>query len=248
MKTRSHWYSHRIESDINVVRWGHFGLPVLVFPTAGGDAEEIERFQLVAACGGLLETGQVKIYSCDSIAGRAMVAGVGDARYRAALLNAFHDTVYREVVPAIRADCQGPDIGVIGAGASIGAFNAIAALCRYPDSFTHAVGMSGTYDVARFVGEGAGDALYFSTPLYFLPDLQGPLLEMLRRRFVILASGEGRWENVGESWQMAHVLGTKGIPNRVDPWGPAWDHDWPTWRRMLPQYLGELTMDANPQG
>ena len=55
------------------------------------------------------------------------------------------------------------------------------------------------------------------------------------------ASGEGRWENIGESWRMADVLGSKGIPNRVDAWGPDYDHDWPTWRRMLPQYLAELT-------
>ena len=35
----------------------------------------------------------------------------------------------------------------------------------------------------------------------------------------------------GRSWRMAGVLGAKGIPNRVDPWGPEYDHDWPTWRR-----------------
>jgi len=27
----------------------------------------------------------------------------------------------------------------------------------------------------------------------------------------------------------------------VDPWGTQWAHDWPTWHRMLPQYLRELT-------
>jgi esterase/lipase superfamily enzyme len=27
----------------------------------------------------------------------------------------------------------------------------------------------------------------------------------------------------------------------VDNWGPQWAHDWPTWHRMLPQYLRELT-------
>ena len=42
-------------------------------------------------------------------------------------------------------------------------------------------------------------------------------------------------------WQMAAVLGDKGIPNRVDNWGPQWAHNWPTWRQMLPQYLRELT-------
>ena len=43
------------------------------------------------------------------------------------------------------------------------------------------------------------------------------------------------------SWRLAAVMGEKGIPNRVDPWGPDYDHDWPTWRHMLPHYLGELT-------
>ena len=53
-------------------------------------------------------------------------------------------------------------------------------------------------------------------------------------------SGEGRWEDPEQSWRMAHVLGSKGIPNRVDAWGKEFDHDWPTWRRMLPHYLGLL--------
>ena len=25
----------------------------------------------------------------------------------------------------------------------------------------------------------------------------------------------------------SNVLGAKGIPNRVDDWGPEWHHDWP---------------------
>ena len=58
---------------------------------------------------------------------------------------------------------------------------------------------------------------------------------------MLLAFGQGRWENPEESWRMADVLGGKGIPNRVDPWGHEYDHDWPTWRQMLPHYLGQLT-------
>ena len=40
--------------------------------------------------------------------------------------------------------------------------------------------------------------------------------------------------------RIADALGKRGIPNRVDEWGGEWDHDWPTWRKMLPQYLDEL--------
>jgi esterase/lipase superfamily enzyme len=241
VKQRERWYSGRIHSDVSVVRWGHYGRPVIVFPTAGGDAEEIERMGLVDAVGWFLETGRAKVYSCDSVAGAAMLRGDGTPRYRAALLNAFHEFVRSEVLPAVRADCRDGDITVITTGASIGAFNALAMLCRYPDVVTHAVGLSGTYDLARFVGGDGGEDLYLSTPLYFLPGLEGPQLDLLRSRFAILATGEGRWENAGESWGLAQVLGSKGIPNRVDPWGPDYDHDWTTWRRMLPQYLGELT-------
>ena len=57
MKTASSWYSGRVEQEINLVRWGHWGQPVLVFPTAGGDAEEIERMQLIGALGPLIDGG-----------------------------------------------------------------------------------------------------------------------------------------------------------------------------------------------
>ena len=241
MKMRDRWYSPRLESDVTVVRWGHFGRPVIVFPTAGGDAEEVERMLLIDALGDLIEAGRIKVYSCDSIAGYAMVRGDGDARYRAALLNGFHGFVREEMIPAIWADCRTPGADVVVSGASIGAFNAIAVLCRYPEVVSHAIAMSGTFDVASFIGPDAGEALYFATPLYFLPGMQGPALERLQHRFAVLASGEGRWENIENSWRLAEVMGQKGIPNRVDPWGPEYDHDWPTWRVMLPHYLSQVS-------
>jgi esterase/lipase superfamily enzyme len=99
--------------------------------------------------------------------------------------------------------------------------------------------MSGTYNLESFMG-GSSDDLYFSSPIHFVPGLLGPALDELRQRLVILASGEGAWEDVGESWAAARVLGDKGIPNRVDSWGPDWEHEWPTWWAMLPLYLKEL--------
>jgi esterase/lipase superfamily enzyme len=241
VKTRERWFSDRLQDEITLVRWGTFGRPVLVFPSAGGDAEEIERFGLVDACGQLLSEGSVKLYSVDSVAGQAMVTKTGSPEHRMWLLSQFHDCIRNEVVPAIYADLGGQAMDVITSGASIGAFNAVAVLCRYPDVFSAAIGMSGTYRIERFYDEAGSQDLYFSAPLQFLPGLHGSPLELLRRRYVVLASGEGEWEDIGESWQMASALGAKGVPNRVDNWGPQWAHDWTTWRRMLPQYLAELT-------
>lgn len=223
--------------DITLVRWGRGGVPVLWLPTAGGDAEEVERHKMVGVLGDAIEAGALRLYSCDSVAGEAMMKGHGDVAHRCWLLNQFHHAVAHEVVPAIQADSGKALVTV--AGSSIGAFNAVALLTRFPHLFRTAIAMSGTFDLERFLG-GATQDLYFSTPMRFLPGLQGPVLELLRERFVLLASGAGAWEDVGESWRMADVLGSRGVPNRVDDWGPDFEHEWPTWWAMLPQYLHEL--------
>jgi esterase/lipase superfamily enzyme len=241
LKVRERWYSGRVQAEVTVVRWGLVGTPVLVFPSAGGDAEEIERNGLVDACGPLLAAGLVKLYSVDSVAGQAMVAKAGSVEHRMWLLNQFQEFVRAEVVPAIHADLGGQAMDIITSGASIGAFNAVAVLCRYPDVFGAAIAMSGSYRIERFYDEASSQDLYFSAPLQFVPGLSGPQLDRLRQRFVLLASGEGDWEDVDSSWRMADCLGARGIPNRVDNWGPQWPHEWSTWRRMLPQYLRELT-------
>ena len=238
MREVARWHSPRLEREVTVARWGHWGTPVLLFPTAGGDALEIERMEMIAALHSLLEAGRIKVYSCDSVAGQAWVAKHHSSDYCALLQNRFDGFVYEEVVPAIRRDTRSDRIEIIAAGASIGAFNAVASLCRHPDVFRIALGLSGTYDLEKLFAFRAGENFYFSSPLLFLPNLgEGPQLELIRRRFILLAFGQGRWENPEESWRMAGVLGAKRIPNRVDPWGHEWDHDWPTWRRMLPHYL-----------
>jgi esterase/lipase superfamily enzyme len=242
MKASERWYSDRMKQEVSFVRWGHYGTPVLVFPTAGGDAEEIERHHLLAHLGGLIDAGRIKVYSCDSVAGRAWISKQHPSGYCALLQNRFDEFVEREVVPAIRTDCSSAEIEVVAAGASIGAFNAMASLCRHPDLFKAAIALSGTYDLEKLFGFRGDDGFYFASPMLFVANLpEGRQLELLRRRFALLAFGQGRWEHSEESWRMADVLGGKGIPNRVEPWGHEYDHDWPTWRQMLPHYLGQLT-------
>ena len=240
MKVVERWFSQRIQQSIAVARWGEVGAPVLVFPTAGGDCEEIERFGLVEALSGLLAAGRLKVYSVDSLAGRAWLTGA-EPRHASWLQDAFQETIRHEVVPAVRTDCRDPGIEIISAGASIGAFHAVAVVCRYPDVFSKAIGMSGSYDLSPKLAGHWPDSFVRSSPIHFLPLLEeGPHLDRLRTRFVVLATGRGAWEDPGQSWAMAHALGERGIPNRVDLWSETHDHDWATWREMLPLYLDDL--------
>ncbi len=245
-KLTARWHSDRLGRQVQLVRWGTLGQPVLLFPTAGGDAEEIERFHMIDVLGPLLDAGRIKIYSCDSVAGKALITREGTPGHQMWLQNQFHQYVRHEVVPAIHADChmtgKTADIGIWTAGASIGAFHAAATVCRFPDVFTKALALSGTYDLRRFYDASKfSDDFWVSSPLHFLPSLSGHHLDVLRRRFIFLGSGEGKAEDIGESWNLANALGAKGVPNRVESWGKETPHDWITWRRHLPRLLGEWT-------
>ncbi len=242
MFEKSRWYSARMNCEATLARWGTFGQPVLVFPTAGGDAEEIERFLLVRVLEPLLSAGRIKVYSCDSVAGRVWFSKEGSPQHRMWMMNQFHQYVKHEVVPAIRKDCNSSDIPIWAAGASIGAFHAAAMVCRFPDLFHRALAMSGTYDLMRFIeAPQPSEEFFVSSPVHFVPTLAGLHLDVLRTRHIHIATGEGKWEDIGESWKLANVLGRMGIPNYVDSWGKDYEHDWTTWRAMAPKYLDEWT-------
>ena len=234
------WHSGRLGREVSVLRWGDVGAPVLFFPTAAGDAEECERFLLVDALTELMAAQRVKLYSVDSVPGIAWLKEDSSVRTGAPVQAAFLEFIAEELVPAIRTDCRSEDVQVIAAGASIGAYEALVAMLTRPDLFRAAVCMSGTYELTKFLEGPETDVLRSVSPLHLLPRLDGERLEALRERFVLLTHGRGRWEEPVQSWRVADALGERGIPNRVDEWGEEWDHDWPAWRAMLPQYLDEL--------
>jgi esterase/lipase superfamily enzyme len=239
-KVSETWRSERLGREVKVCRWGEVGTPLLVFPTAGGDAEEIERFWMIDYLKDLLEAQRIKIYSCDSTAGQALLAESNKMEHAARAQQKFDSFLYHELAPLIRKDCNTPDIEIVAAGASIGAYQALSAVCRHPDVFKLAICMSGTYDLAKFMeGEPNADH-YYNTPTRFVPNLpEGAHLEQLRKRFVLLTHGKGKAEEPEQSWRVAKVLGSRDIPNHVFEWGEEWPHDWPTWRKMLPMYVDE---------
>lgn len=242
MFEKSRWYSSRLHCESTLVRWGVTGQPVLVFPTAGGDAEEIERFLMIKVLDPLLAAGRIKIYSCDSVGGRAWFDRETSPEHRMYMQHQYHQYIKHEVVPAIRKDCKSDDIPIWAAGASIGAFHAAAVVCRFPDIFQKALAMSGTFNIMKWIERPDPTEYFFvSSPLHFVPTLAGKHLDLLRTRQIHIASGEGKWEDIGESFRLANVLGGKGVPNWVDSWGPDWHHDWITWRAMMPKYLDEWT-------
>jgi esterase/lipase superfamily enzyme len=220
-----------------MLRWGHFGTPVLLLPSAGGDFEEVERFRLIEALGDLIGAGRIKVYSIDGLVVRAWLGNT--PLPECIRFERRHDAfLCKEVVPRIRKDCQNDSITPIIAGASLGACVAVAEICRHPEVFRAAIGLSGVYDLVQHLrGVCAEKARAFAAGA--LLGRPGCNPEELRRRMIVLASGEGGLERPGDSITLAAALEAQHIPCRLSLWGAAHDHNWATWRAMLPQLLAE---------
>lgn len=219
-----------------VARYGHWGAPLLLFPTGGSDYLDNERFRLVDALGPLMEAGRVKVYSVDAPNKDAWThAGVGPAR-RAAMQAAYDRWLVDVLLPWIDADCAGGGGPVLVAGASLGAYQALNAFTRHPERIGAGIGLSGTYVLDRRMdGQLGGEDYYHQQPTRFLPNLgPGAQLDALRAGWFQFGLGGGPHENPRSTWHAAEVLGSRGVPNHVEVWGPDADHDWPTWRAMLP--------------
>ncbi len=226
------WTTPRFKEPARLIRWGHFGAPVLIFPTAGGDFEEIERFNLITALGELIDQGRIKAYSVDGLGVRAWLSTRSTAAAATQLQDAYDSFLYEDVLQRIRLDCQNQRIEPILAGASRGAAIAIGTLCRHPDSFRAAIGVSGLYD-------WAGDCATGWQPLASLAAIAGPQLQKLRQRVIVLGTGEGDYERPDDSRHLSQTLAAKGIPCRLSLWGPARSHTWSTWRDLLPRMVAE---------
>ena len=238
-------YSRELDRPMPLARWGDYGVPVLLFPTAGGDYLECERFLMIRALSPLIAARRICVFGCSSISGDGWMNGEAHPGHRAWVQELFDRYLARTLLPFIRSECGGYPT-VIGTGASLGAYNAVNAACRHPDSFSKVIAMSGTFDFDKWqtkwpgYNPGRDQTYYFHQPLRFLPGLRGTLLERLRTVQFLVATGQGRWEEPAQSERLASVLGRLEVPVKLDLWGHDCDHDWPTWRTMLPMFLDHL--------
>jgi esterase/lipase superfamily enzyme len=234
------WWSPSLELDMPIVSYGNWGRPVLLFPTAAADFLENERFFLVKSVEPLLKSGRIRLFSIDSCNRWAWMDSslpVAEKARRQALYSRY---IEEEVVPHIRRMVGDMRIGVTGA--SFGAFHAANALFRRPDLFDTLIGMSGFYDLAHDYLHGySDDNCYYNNPAWYVPGLSGRYLDDLRQRSrIVIVTGQGAFEAPSESKRLSEILSRKGISHVLDLWGHDVNHDWPWWRKMLPDYVDRL--------
>jgi esterase/lipase superfamily enzyme len=232
-----------LEAGGVVLAYGHWGRPVLVFPTEGGRAWEYETGGMVTAIAGLIEAGRVKLYCVDSYDEASWSNAAAPLEERARAHGHYEAWIIDQVVPWLHGYCGGAQ-DIVTTGCSLGAYHAANFALKRADLFPLAVCLSGSYDPAgwRHGWGERGEQSYFNSPVDYVGHLHGDHLEWLRARVsLLLVCGQGQWEDttgaLASTLLLQRRLAEKGIRHELDLQGHDVPHDWPSWRAQIAHHL-----------
>lgn len=234
------WYSPALHKNMEIAVYGQYGPALLMFPTAAADFLEYERFHLINAIAPFVNGGKVKAFSVNSINSESWLNHSMEPHHKAIRHQQYNEYIVNEVVPFIHSHCKGL-VPIVTTGASLGALHALNSFFRRPDIFAGTIAMSGDYNLQTYTKGYYDDNVFFNSPEQYLPGVNDhEYLEQMRRGRIIIASGQGEYENPDASRRLSEILHSKSIPHWLDLWGNDMAHDWPTWRQMLPYFLEKL--------
>ncbi|HJZ71533.1 MAG TPA: alpha/beta hydrolase-fold protein [Vicinamibacterales bacterium] len=232
------WYSDRLGRDMGVVVHGHWGAPMILFPTSGGDEWEYEQQSMIGALAEFIEAGRLKTFSVNVNHGDSFANHRAHPLHRSWMQRQYDAYVRYEAVPFVRSHCRSDDIGISTMGASLGGYHAANTLFKYPDVVKRCFALSAVYDMKRFMDGAYDDNFYFNNPVDYMANAADPWqLGHLASCDIHLVTGSGPWEKSDEAYRMSHILSSRGIRHHLDDWGPLGGHDWPYWKHQMQEYL-----------
>ncbi|HVN92196.1 MAG TPA: alpha/beta fold hydrolase [Terracidiphilus sp.] len=221
--------------EMELLIFGHAGLPVLVFPTSGGRFFEFEDCGMIAAVAGKIEAGQLQFFCVDSVNEESWYNRRALPRQRIARHMQYESYLLNEVAPLIRQ--KNRDERLTALGVSFGGYHAVNIALRHPEIFSGFVSLSGTFDLTGFLDGYYDQDCYFNLPTHYLPRLTDPsYLDRFRRNRFVLATG---WDDqcLGQNQNLDRILNEKGIAHEFHVWDAPNAHDWPVWKKMVVEYV-----------
>jgi len=220
------WFSPALNREMELLHFGWSGFPVVMFPTSMGRFFQYEDTGLVARLSDKLERGEMQLFCVDSIDGESWYNQESHPAERGPRHERYHAYLRDEVLAYVRTQSRRGDLGLFGC--SFGGYHAANFAGREPHLVTKVVCFSGIFSVHRFT-DGYWDGIeYANSPSEYLVDLEGDVLERVKRVQWIIATGEFD-SLVEDNRRFDRILSAKGVPHHSEIWPGVSGHDWPFW-------------------
>lgn len=233
----------RIESkffkrNIDIALYGHYGYSIIIFPSIGEDAREIEHEKIIEAIARPIEKGRCKVFVVSTPLNTDFFDIDKTNSEKTLALHDFNEFMTQELIRLVYEEAGGP-APIMLVGANRGAFYASSAFFKRPDLYQGLISIDGFFDVKHFIGEHYDDNAYFNSPERFLPNLYDEYwLSFLKsKKHIYLISTTGKGSHPERTEWLANLLSIKKIPNHSDYWGAEWNSDYDSWRAIISEYI-----------
>lgn len=237
------WYSPNLSQDMTLRTYGHQGKVFLVFPSQEGRYYEYDDFGMVDVVKPWLDAGKIRLICVDSVDSQSWCNNSIHPHDRALRHQAYDNYITHEVIPFIKS--HGGQLPIAVTGCSMGGYQSANYFFRHPDICDTLIAISGIFSPKYFIGDAMDEAIYFHSPLAYLPGLEDPwYLDKYRQSRILVGVGQGAWEDemLADTRELQAILAAKQVPNYIDYWGHDVNHDWPWRRLMMPYFLGKLAL------
>ena len=230
------WFSPSLGRDMELLVFGHSGIPLLVFPTSMGRFYDYEDRGMIQAIASRYENGQLQAFCVESVDAESWYNKNIHPGERVLRHLDYEDYLLREVIPFIIFHNQ--NCAPLATGCSFGAYHAVNFALRHPDLVSGCVSMGGAFDIRQFLNGYYDDNCYFNCPPDFLPNLCDNWYQQRFRDLgkFVLATGEHDI-CLNENLRLSSIMNQKGIPHYLDVWGDGTGHDWHWWHQMAVKFL-----------
>ena len=241
------WYSPVLGREMECKSYGHGGRPVLFIPCQDGRFFDFENYNMADVWAPWIESGQVMVFSIDTIDKETWSNQGGEPWWRIARYEQWIRYITDEVVPFMRSTVNERngwtgEPGVMVFGASLGATHAANLYFRFPFVFDRLLALSGIYSAEYGFGSYMDGQVYQNSPVHYLANMptDHPYIDMYNQKKAVICVGQGAWESPETTRQMQSILESKGISARVEYWGHDCVHDWPWWYKQVAHYVPYL--------
>ena len=227
------FYSHILGISLKVEVTGHFGYPIVMFPTSQGQFTQNHDFKLNDSINSFIEAGKVKLYNIETIDKFSFYDKNIHPSERIRNYELYVQFLIQEYIPYIQKIHSEHRVAV--AGASFGGYHAANFAFRFPDVVSHLFCLSGAFSIRNFMDGFNNEQVYFNCPREFVKNDEAWKYQHMH---IVLSTSDGDI-CLDQTKEMAGILSSKGIDHWYDE--QKWiSHDWPLWRMVFPIFIGRF--------
>lgn len=227
------FYSHLLGISLKLEITGHFGYPIIMFPTSKGQYTQNHDFHLNSSINWFIDNGKVKLYNIETLDEISLYNKSVSPQERIRRYELYVQFLIQEFIPFVQKIHQTHRVAV--AGASFGGYHAANFAFRFPDVVSHLFCLSGAFTIRDFMDGYESEKVYFNCPREFVMNDES----FKYKHMHIVLSTSDQDICLEQTREMAGILAQKGINHWYDE--QKWiGHDWPLWRMVFPTFIGRF--------